>query len=109
MNAGTLDQRIIIRRAYSSANAFNEPIATWSDLVTVRAGRRDASASESYRAQQVGAEISTRFTIRWSSQVADVSPLDRLACDGRDYNITAVRDVGRRLWREIDAVARSEG
>ena len=104
MSAGTLD-----RRATFTPSGFNEPIATWSDLVTVWAGRRDASAGESYRAQQVGAEITTRFTIRWSSQVADVNPSDRIACEGRDYNITAVRDVGRRLWREIDAVARSEG
>jgi SPP1 family predicted phage head-tail adaptor len=108
MRAGDLDQRITLRRATFTTNGFNEPAATWSDLVTVWAARRDASASEVYRAQEVGAQITARFTIRWSSQISDVSPTDRVAFDGREYNITAVRDVGRRKWREIDAVARAE-
>jgi SPP1 family predicted phage head-tail adaptor len=108
MRAGDLDQRITLRRATFTRNGFNEPVASWSDLATVWAARRDASASEGYRAQEVGAQISARFTIRWSSQVADVSPADRVAFGGREYNITAVRDVGRRQWREIDAVARAE-
>ena len=108
MRAGELDRRLTIRRATYAPNSFNEPVATWSDLVTVWAGKRDASASESYRAQEVGAQISVRFTIRWSSQVADVNPRDRVVCEGREYDITAVRDVGRRDWREIDGVARAE-
>jgi SPP1 family predicted phage head-tail adaptor len=108
MNAGKLDRRITIRRAVMAPNAFNELVATWIDLATVWAGRRDASATESYRAQEVGAQITTRFTIRWSPDVAGVDPKDRLRFEGRDYDITAVRDVGRRQWREIDAVARAE-
>ena len=108
MNAGKLDRRITIRRAVMTPNAFNELVATWMDLATVWAGRRDASAAESYRAQEVGAQITTRFTIRWSPDVAGVDPKDRLRFEGRDYDITAVRDIGRRQWREIDAVARSD-
>lgn len=106
--AGDLDVRITIRRATTAANAFNELIETWSDLATVWAKRVDASAAESYRAQEVGAEMTTRFTIRWSSDVDDVDPKDRVAFAGREYNITAVRNVGRNEWREIDAVARAE-
>jgi SPP1 family predicted phage head-tail adaptor len=106
--AGDLDVRITIRRATTAANAFNELIETWGDLVTVWAKRIDASAAESYRAQEVGAEITTRFIIRWSSDVDDVNPKDRVAFAGREYNITAVRNVGRNEWREIDAVARAE-
>jgi SPP1 family predicted phage head-tail adaptor len=108
MTAGRLDRRLTIRRATPAANRFNEPVLIWSDLVTVWAGRRDASANESYRAQEVGAEITTRFTVRWSAAIADVNPRDRVRVDGRDYDITAVRDVDRRRWREIDAVARAD-
>lgn len=106
--AGDLDVRITIRRATTAANAFNELIETWADLVTVWAKRVDASAAESYRAQEVGAEITTRFTIRWSSDVDDVNPKDRVLFSGREYNIAAVRNIGRNEWREIDAVARAE-
>lgn len=106
--AGELDRRITIRRATYAANAFNEPIATWADHVSVAAKREDASAAESYRAQEVGASITTRFTIRWSPDVEDVNPKDRVLFEGREYDIVGVRDLGRRVWREIDAVARAD-
>jgi SPP1 family predicted phage head-tail adaptor len=106
--SGVLDRRLTIRRAALAPNAFNEAIETWSDYATVWAKRMDASANESYRAQEVGAEITARFTVRWSSQAATISPVDRVSFGGREYNITAVRDVGRNQWREIDAVARAQ-
>jgi SPP1 family predicted phage head-tail adaptor len=106
--AGELDRQITIQRVTTTPNGFNERIETWSDLAAVSARRRDASATESYRAQEVGAQITAHFTVRWSSQTADVNPRDRLTFDGRIYNITAVRDVGRNHWREIDAVARAD-
>ncbi len=106
--AGNLDRRITLRRVTTVNNEFNEPVETWTDFATVWAQRRDASANESYRAQEVGAEISARFTIRLSSLVADVDPLYRVLFKGREYNITAVRELDRNRFLEIDAVARSE-
>ena len=108
---GTLDRRITIRRFSVMPNEFNEPIESWADLTSVWAKRTDASATESYRAQEVGAQISARFVIRYSTQVADVNPRDRIAFQGREYNITRVGEpVGtRNRWLEIDAVARAEG
>ena len=89
---------------------FNAPIFDWVVLAEVWANRRDASASESYRAQSIGAEITTRFRIRWSEAVRDVNPKDRISFEGRVYNITAVREAkdGRRVALEIDAVARAD-
>ena len=106
--AGDLDRLITIQRATVTPNGFNEPIETWGDHATVWASRRDASAYETYRAQEVDAEISARFRVRWSSQTADVSARDRIRFDGRIYNIVGVRDVERNRWREIDAVARQD-
>lgn len=110
MKAGPLDRRITIERFTESRNEWNEPVFTWLPLTTVWANSRDASAGESYRAQSVSAEITTRFTIRYSSQVADVNPKDRIVYEGRLYNITAVREAkdGRRVALEIDAVARAD-
>jgi SPP1 family predicted phage head-tail adaptor len=109
VRSGSLDCRITIRRAsVASSNGFNEPVETWTDLATVWAMRRDASAGESYRALEVGAQISARFTVRWSAMAATIDPRDRVRFEGREYNITAVRNSGRRRWREIDAVARAE-
>ena len=90
-------------------NGFNEPVESWAEHAVVWAKRHDASAAERYRAQEVGAEITARFTIRHWSLVADVDARDRIRFSGRNYNITAVRAVGRNAWLEIDAVARAEG
>jgi len=108
---GQLDRRIAIQRATADRNALNEKILTWSTYRTVWAVRRDASGSESYRAQELGAEITARFRVRWSAATATITPSDRIAEGGTVYAITAVRDLidaERRVWIEIDAVARAD-
>lgn len=106
--AGTLDRRITLQRATVSYDAFNEPVATWGTLAVVSGGKRDASAAESYRAQEVGAQITTRFVVRYSPALVDLNPVDRLVFLSRTYNITAVREVERNRWLEVDAVARAD-
>lgn len=106
--AGILDRRITLQRATTVRNDFNEPIETWGTLATVFANKADASASESYRAQEVGAEITSRFKIRWSSTISSVNPRDRVTFGGRVYNITGVRESVRNRWLEIDCVARDD-
>ena len=105
MRAGDLDQRITLRRATVTRNGFNEPVATWSDLAIVWAAARRVTDAEQFRAQEIGAEVTTRFTIRYSSEVANLGPADRVSFDRREYNITGVRELGRREWLEISAVA----
>jgi SPP1 family predicted phage head-tail adaptor len=97
-----------IQRATVSPNAFNEPVETWSTLAAVYVHGQDASAGESYRAAEVGAKLSTRFTIRYSSDVSTVNENDRLIYQGLVYNITGVRETQRNRWLEIDAVARPD-
>jgi SPP1 family predicted phage head-tail adaptor len=109
MRAGDLDRRITIQRASFALNAFNEPLATWLDIATVWAAARHVTDVEQFRAHEIGAEVTARFTIRYSSEVADLGPADRLAFEGREYNITGVRELGRREWLEIRAAARAEG
>jgi SPP1 family predicted phage head-tail adaptor len=99
---------ITLQRALKTRNAFNEEVETWIDIAVVGAKVTDATAGESYRAAEVGAQISARFVIRWSPEVAGVAPADRVLFNGRPYNITAVREFERGEWREIDAVARAE-
>ncbi len=106
--AGILDRRITIQRATVARNSFNEPIETWGTLATVWANKADASASEAYRAQEVGAQITARFTIRWSGTVSDVNPRDRISFGSRTYDITGTREKQRGRWIEIDAVARND-
>ncbi len=101
-------KRITIQRATISYNEFKEPVETWGDLATAWAKRMDASAGESYGAQEVGAQITTRFTVLRTTTIADVNPKDWIAYDGRTYNVMAVREVKHNREIEIDAVARPD-
>ena len=40
--------------------------------------------------------------------VSDLNPRDRLIFRGKTYNITAVREMQRNRWIEVDAVARPD-
>lgn len=106
--AGFLDRRITLERATTVRNWANEPIDTWGTLATVYANKADATAGETYRAQEVGAEITARFTIRYSPTVANLNPRDRISFGGRLYNITGVRETERHRWLEVDCVARDD-
>ena len=106
--AGSLDRRVRLERATSQANAFNEPVQTWTPIATVWASKKDVSDRERLASAQVGASLTTRFQIRWSSLVADLNSKDRLVCEGRTYEIAAVRELGRREGLEISATARAD-
>ena len=105
MRAGDLDRRVTLRRFTVTKDAFNADTKTWADLATVSASREDIRDSERVQAQQVGAKITARFKIRYSSQVADLNPKDELVCEGVTFGIAAVKQIGRRHGLEITATA----
>lgn len=106
--AGKLDRRIsIVRDVETGRDAFNKPIIA-EQSITVWASKEDIRDGERWAAQQVSAEVTTRFRIRYSSQVADLDPRARIVFDGRVYAINAVKEIGRREGLEITAAARAE-
>jgi SPP1 family predicted phage head-tail adaptor len=108
MQAGELDRRIELRRATTVTDATGGETRTWFAIATVWASKQDVRDAERVRAQEVGATITTRFQIRWSSDVADLDASDELVCEGRTYAIEAVKEIGRRDGLEITAAARAE-
>jgi SPP1 family predicted phage head-tail adaptor len=69
--------------------------------------KRDISDGERWRAGEVQAHVTTRFKIRWSPFTADISPRDRLVCEGVVYDIVGIKEIdGRRRWLEMTAAAR---
>jgi len=106
--AGSLDRRLVLQKRVVTANALNEEVETFTDLAKVWASKTDVSDAEKVRAQQVGAEITTRFQIRWASAWATLNPKDRCVCEGREYEITGVKELGRRVGLEITACARAD-
>jgi SPP1 family predicted phage head-tail adaptor len=109
IGAGDLDRRIIILTPEVTFNAFNEPVETFVELMQVSAKRSDVSASEAFRAQEIGAELTARFTIRWSPRASAIDARHRVRSKGKDYNITGIRErQDRERWLEIDAAVRAE-
>ncbi|WP_166163115.1 phage head closure protein [Chelativorans oligotrophicus] len=105
MRAGKLDRRLTIRRfTVIGRDEFNAPIKDWSDLATVWAQQRPNRGGERFAAQQIAGSSVMTFHI----QYRDVKVTDRILYDGREWNITDVREVGRRVVTEIDCVARQD-
>jgi SPP1 family predicted phage head-tail adaptor len=109
LGSGDLDRRITILVPQITFNEFNEPVETFVTLMAVSAKRLDVSASEAFRAQEIGAELTARFTIRWSARASAIDARHRVRSNGKDYNITGIRErEDRERWLEIDAVVRAE-
>lgn len=108
MYKGRTDRRIRIERATEARDSFNNMVKTWSTLMSLWAEKQDVRDSERIAAQEVGADITTRFRVDWYSKIADLNPKDRIVYDGKVYAISAVKEVGRRQGLEITASARSD-
>lgn len=109
MESPKLDRRITLQRASSTQDAGSgESVTSWSDLATVWASRRRASARETLAAAEISGEVSDVFEIRYDSAWSDLDVRDRLIFEGRTYEITSVDEIQRRQGFRIGAVARAE-
>jgi SPP1 family predicted phage head-tail adaptor len=106
--AGTLDRRVTIQRNTPTQDAGGQEIEGWTDLVTVSASWRRATARETLAASEINAQVTDIFVIRWSTDVQDVSPKDQLLYAGKTYDIADCAEIGRREGIEITAAARSD-
>nr|WP_280948728.1 head-tail adaptor protein [Methyloligella halotolerans] len=92
------------------ANGFNETEKPWSTLVTRWAGREDVRDTEKAAADQVGATVMSRFTVRSDSGTRGVTAKDRIRHDGWVWNITGIKETrhGRGRYLEITAVREAD-
>lgn len=108
MRAGDLDRSIVIQAATTTQNAFGEPVETWAKIhtdATIAARIVPTRGAERFTAQQVVGKAVVTFRVRYRT---DVTTLNRIVYDSRNWDITDVREIGRREGLEIDATARSD-
>lgn len=106
MRAGTLDRLVALQRKSSSPSDSGEPQITWATLAAQRwAAKMPVSGSERYGGQQFEALEQVEFRLRWSADIADLQPTDRVIEPAQDsalppersiYDIIAVLEIGRR-------------
>lgn len=108
MRSGELDRSIVIQANTPTQDGYGSPVDVWAKIHTadtIAAGVRPVRGGVRYGTQQfVGEQIST-FKIRWRD---DVTTVNRIVYNGRNWDVLDVREVGRREGLEIDAKARSE-
>ena len=122
MRAGKLDRLIDIQRSSSGTSNSGEPIAGWQTIITRRAASyAPVLGTERFNAPQLAALQQVEFKIRYSADVANLSPLDRViypaleptsppafAMVNRLYDILAVNEIGRREGLAIIAARRPD-
>lgn len=120
LQAGTLDRRISIQRKTEARDAHGEPIETWAQTGKVRWAAmapvdRLAERTEQYAARQFIATEQIEFKIRWTRDLEDLTPEDRIIypitpnpADWQIYEIMTVHEIGRRVGLSILTARRSE-
>lgn len=106
MRAGKLNRRLTIeRRTVDGADDFNAPTGEWQAVATVWAGRMRREGSERVVAAELAGVRTAEFEVRSG---VDVRVTDRLRFDGRIWNVTDVREIGRGVGLLLTATARAE-
>lgn len=115
MRGGPLDRRIDIQRSVRTRTDSGEVIENWANLVTRwSAGYRPMPSAESGSSTQTVGEEVVEFRIRWASELAALTPLDRVvypagATDYRSiYNIREVHEIGRHEGFQLLTIRRAD-
>ncbi|MBN8959082.1 MAG: phage head closure protein [Rhizobiales bacterium] len=120
MRAGRLDRKITIQRKTVTQSSSGAPIETWAAISHRRwASYRPVRGDERFGGEQWAASEQVEFSIRYSSDVADLSPLDRVIypapdvdtptpADNTIFDIMAVQEIGRREGLRLVAARRAE-
>jgi head-tail adaptor len=113
MRAGRLDRKITIQRKATTLSDTGEQEESWSSLATNRsASVMPVSGTERFGGEQIESSQQVEFRIRWSENVADLSPLDRVVYPSSDatdspslgssvYDVLAVNEIGRHEVLQI--------
>lgn len=102
-----LDRRLEIQRKVVTLSGSGAPIETWSTLATVWAQKLPDRGQERHATRQLIGTAVMMFRMRWRADLA-LTVQDRLVFDGKTWDIHDIREIGRRLFAEIDATARAD-
>lgn len=102
MRIGSMDRQIELQRAtVERVPPYNELIETWSTVATLWAEVRRTPGREFLAMSQTVAERRATFVIRFR----EVLPTDRILFEGDLWDVQDARELGRREYLEISAVA----
>ena len=106
LDVGTLDRRVTIFASDANDDGFSSNPGAPVDVGKRWMSRKDVSDGERIRAESFGAKITSRFVCHYDSLTATIAAeTHSLVCEGKTYNVTGVKEVGRREGIEITAAS----
>lgn len=98
-----MDQRIAVQRKSRVADGYGGAAVSWSTLATVWARVEAVRGQERVIADQERGVVGYRVTARNAGVWASVTAADRLVWGAETLNVRGAPDVGRDLYRTIEA------
>jgi head-tail adaptor len=109
MRAGRLDRRVAVQRLTTWLSGSGEPLEVWATIGGIArwASKSPVTGLERFGSQQLEAKEQLEFRLRWTGDLADLQPADRLIEPADDalaptipsrsiYDIIAVLEINRR-------------
>ena len=93
MRAGQLRHQVVIQQPTETQDSQGQPVKSWGTFATVHANVLPLKGREYFNAQQINAETTTKFVIRY---LAGITEKMRISYDSKLYNIQGIVNVGER-------------
>ncbi len=99
MRAGQLDRRIALQRKTETASALGQPGEAWTTYATVWARKIEKSVRDVFTSDQMQANRSVVFRIRYRSGVSDT---DTVLFEGQRFEVRGISEYGRRVALDLE-------
>ena len=95
IDPGKLDRKIRFERGQAADGGLGaEPVGSWAELATVWAMVRFGTGQERRQAAAEGASQPATFRVVSTTATRSVTEQDRIAFDGRAWDIAAIAAIG---------------
>ncbi len=102
LDPGKLDRRVTILATAKDDDGFSSEPGVPAEVGKRWMSRVDASDGERMRAASFGTKITSRFVCRYDTLTATIrADTFSFVCDDLTYNVTGVKEIGRREGLEI--------
>jgi len=109
IGAGDLNRRVQFQRAVPVDTGLSVAEVFANHGGPIWAARKDVSDGERWRAGVVAAQITARFVVRSFAFTRDLSPKDRLTCEGVAFDIVGIKELGAwGTFLELTCAARAD-
>lgn len=110
MNAGALDRRItILRQGPAVDDGYTTTPGEWDAYISRWASWKPANGREVLENQGRTANTGGTFWLRYDSETATITTLDRVQWEGRDWDIVSANLLNRNDGIELIVSVNDEG